>query len=403
MPAKKIIVLGGGAAGVFAAIAAKTNFPTATVELWEKTDRLLSKVKISGGGRCNVTHHCFSLSELVKHYPRGGRSLKKTLASFTPKDTVEWFTSRGVPLKTEADGRVFPVSDSSQSIVDALTAELRRLQVAVQLKHGAVGLARTNGRWKLSGPEGATTADAVIVATGGSPKRSGLSWLENLGLPVVEPVPSLFTFNLVDKSVSALMGISVPAEVRMEGFPLTVAGPLLITHWGFSGPAVLRLSAFAARWLQEREYRYTVRVNWVGGLNEEAVRTSLAEGPLGSGKKTGNSPLFGLPQRLWLYLLSRAEINPEIRWTDLSKRSFNKLVSILTHDGHEAQGKTTFKEEFVTAGGIALEAVNLSTLEAKDLPGLFLAGEVLDVDGVTGGFNFQWAWASGFVAGRLGE
>lgn len=395
------MVVGGGAAGIFAAIAAREHHPQKRVVVLEKTARLLDKVRISGGGRCNVTHHCFSPAELVKHYPRGGKSLKQIFARFGPADTVRWFEQRGVALKVEPDGRMFPQSNSSQSIVDCLLDTAKQLGVEIFTQVPVTQLCRTESGWRVESTAGSWQATNVILATGGSPKLAGMQWLMDLGLDVEPPVPSLFTFNLMDKSSAALMGIALPAKVRIAGFPLVTEGPVLFTHWGFSGPAVLRLSAFAARWLQEREYRYQVLVNWAN-KNEEALRQELQESWIGSAKKVSNAMPVAMPQRLWEYLLDRAEVLPEKRWMDLSKKELNKLLATLCQDSYAAQGKTTFKEEFVTAGGVKLGALDLKTMGAKNLPGLYLCGEVVDVDGVTGGFNFQWAWASGYLAGKLG-
>lgn len=396
-----MVVLGGGAAGIFAAISVKHHHPNKRVVVLEKSTRLLDKVRISGGGRCNVTHHCFSLAELVKHYPRGGKQLKPVFQTFGPQDTVSWFAERGIALKTEPDGRMFPVSNSSQTIVDALLGAAKAAGIEIFTQELAQNISPTEDGWQVDAPGGRWTSTHLIVATGGSPKLSGLQGLVDLGLEVEAPVPSLFTFNLMDKSSASLMGISVPVQLRIAGFPLVTEGPLLFTHWGFSGPAVLRLSAFAARWLQEREYRYQVAVNWAN-KNEEQLRREIQEVWVGSAKKLSNAMPINVPQRLWDYLLTRAEVPTEKRWADLSKRELNKLVATLCQDVHAAQGKTTFKEEFVTAGGVKLDAVDLKTMQAKRLPGLYFCGEVVDVDGVTGGFNFQWAWASGFVAGKLG-
>ena len=399
--ALKVAVIGGGAAGFFAALSAAEHHPSADVVLFEKTAKLLSKVKISGGGRCNVTHHCFSPSALSKHYPRGGKRLKKAFGAFQASDTVAWFESRGVALKAEDDGRMFPVTDASQTIVDCLVREAGRLGVEIRLQAAVRDLIpREGGRFDLDGER----FDKVIVATGGSPKREGLAWLETLGHTIVEPVPSLFTFNMPGESVTDLMGVVVPeARVRIQGTKLVQDGPVLITHWGMSGPAVLKLSAWGARDLAERNYHFTVQINWIGIPNEADVARIMDDAVAERrNKKVANACPFELPKKFWAYLLERAGIGVDAVWHELGKKAKNKLVNTLLNDVYEVRGKTTFKEEFVTCGGVALGEIDFNTMESRVIPGLHFAGEVLDVDGVTGGFNFQAAWTTGFIAGQLG-
>ena len=396
----KVAVIGGGAAGFFAALSAAQHHPSAQVVLFEKTAKLLSKVKISGGGRCNVTHHCFSPSALSKHYPRGGKQLKKALGTFQASDTVAWFESRGVALKTESDGRMFPTTDSSQTIIDCLLHEADQRGVDVRLQSPVQELTPlTQGGFTLNGER----FDRVVVATGGSPKREGLAWLEALGHTVINPVPSLFTFNMPGSDITALMGVVVPnALVRIQGTKLTQQGPVLVTHWGMSGPAVLKLSAWGARELAERGYEFSVQVNWIGVANEAEVNAAIDDAmPDMRKKKVANACPFELPKKFWAFLLARAEVPADAVWLDLGKKAKNKLVNTLLNDVYEVRGKTTFKEEFVTCGGIALSEVDFNTMQSRVVPGLYFAGEVLDVDGVTGGFNFQAAWTTGFVAGRL--
>ncbi len=399
--ALKVAVIGGGAAGFFAALSAANHHPLAEVVLFEKTDRLLSKVKISGGGRCNVTHHCFSPSALSKHYPRGGKQLKKGFGTFQASDTVAWFESRGVALKTEADGRMFPVTDSSQTIVDCLLHEADRHDIEIRLQSPVRELTTlAPGGFTLNGER----FDRVVVATGGSPKRKGLAWLETLGHSVADPVPSLFTFNMPESDIIDLMGVVVPdVLVRIQGTKLTQKGPVLITHWGMSGPAVLKLSAWGARELAERGYAFFVQVNWVGIANEAEVNAAIEDAmPDIRKKKVANACPFELPKKFWAFLLARAEVPTDTVWLDLGKKGKNKLVNTLLNDVYEVRGKTTFKEEFVTCGGVVLNEVDFATMQSRLVPGLYFAGEVLDVDGITGGFNFQAAWTTGFVAGRLG-
>ncbi len=399
--ASKVAVIGGGAAGFFAALSAAEHHPLARVVLFEKTAKLLSKVKISGGGRCNVTHHCFSPSALSKHYPRGGKQLKSGFGTFQASDTVAWFESRGVALKTEGDGRMFPTTDSSQTIIDCLLREADQRGVDIRLQASVQELKpQPGGGFHLDGEP----FDHVIVATGGSPKRAGFSWLESLGHTVSEPVPSLFTFNMPGEGVTALMGVVVPdALVRIQGTKLSQQGPVLITHWGMSGPAVLKLSAWGARDLAERRYAFSIQINWVGIPNAtEAAETMDAAVDEMRRKKVANACPFELPKKFWAYLLERAEIPADAVWLELGKKAKNKLLNTLLNDVYEVRGKTTFKEEFVTCGGVALGEVDFHTMQSRVVPGLYFAGEVLDVDGVTGGFNFQAAWTTGFVAGRLG-
>lgn len=396
----KVAVIGGGAAGFFAALSAAKHHPSAHVVLFEKTAKLLSKVKISGGGRCNVTHHCFSPSSLSKHYPRGGKQLKKAFGTFQASDTVAWFESRGVALKTEGDGRMFPVTDSSQTIVDCLVREADRHGIEVRLQSPVRELTPlAPGGFTLNGER----FDRVVVATGGSPKRDGLAWLEALGHSVADPVPSLFTFNMPGSDITDLMGVVVPnALVRIQGTKLVQDGPVLITHWGMSGPAVLKLSAWGARELAERGYAFSIQVNWIGIANEAEVNASIDDAmPDIRKKKVANACPFELPKKFWAYLLDRADVPTDAVWLDLGKKAKNKLVNTLLNDVYDVRGKTTFKEEFVTCGGVSLGEVDFATMQSRVVPGIYFAGEVLDVDGVTGGFNFQAAWTTGFLAGRL--
>ena len=398
--ALKVAVIGGGAAGFFAALSAAKHHPSAHVVLFEKTAKLLSKVKISGGGRCNVTHACFSPATLAKHYPRGGKQLKKAFSAFQAADTVAWFESRGVKLKMEEDGRMFPTTDDSQTIVDCLTREAQRLGVDIRLQSPVRDLApRPGGGLTLNDER----FDRVFVATGGSPKLEGLQWLVDLGHTVSAPVPSLFTFNMPGSDITDLMGVVVPDPlVRIQSTKLAQQGPVLITHWGMSGPAVLKLSAWGARELAARGYQFSVQVNWIGIANEAEVTSAIDDAmPDIRKKKVANACPFDLPKKFWALLLARAEVPADAVWLDLGKKAKNKLVNTLLNDVYEVRGKTTFKEEFVTCGGVVLGEVDFATMQSRVVPGLYFAGEVLDVDGVTGGFNFQAAWTTGFVAGRL--
>jgi len=402
----RIAVIGGGAAGFFSAIAAKENHPNSHVTIFEKSQKVLSKVKISGGGRCNVTNGTTSISELAKGYPRGEKQLKKAFAQFNTKHIRQWFESRGVELYAQDDNRVFPRSNNSQTIVDCLLNETERLGIDIQIGVGinVIQLVESQLQFEFIGDkQKPRTFDKVIVATGGNPNRKGFDWLEALGHKIEEPVPSLFTFNMPTESVKELMGVSVPnALVSVQRTKLKADGPLLITHWGMSGPAILKLSAFGARALSELGYNFSVQVNWVGEANNELVLNELKEiGETNPNKILGNIKPFSLPERIWLYLLSRSELSSTKKWNELGKKGLNKLVNTLTNDVYLVKGKTTFKEEFVTCGGVSLESVNFKTMESRVCPNLYFAGEVLDIDGITGGYNFQAAWTTGFIAGKL--
>jgi predicted Rossmann fold flavoprotein len=399
---KRIIaVIGGGAAGFFAAIHAAASSSANRVLLLEKTTKLLTKVSVSGGGRCNVTHACFSIADMSRCYPRGSKAMKKLLGRFMTTDTIRWFEDRGVPLKTEADGRMFPVSDSSQSIVDCLLNEARRLGVEILTQQDIRSIEPETGGGFILQRKNMTDlfCHRVIVATGGSPKEEGLHWLQALGHSIESPVPSLFTFNMPSNPVRALQGLSVPqVKARIAGTKLTHEGPILITHWGMSGPVVLKLSAWGARLIEQMDYRFQLHINWLATVNEQELRTAL-QSPVFAARKLGNYNPWGLPARLWLFLLGKIEINPDKRWNELGKTDSNRLINTLLNDEYPVQGKTTFKEEFVTCGGIALQDIDLSTMQSRHCPHLYFAGEVTDIDGITGGFNFQAAWSSGFVAG----
>lgn len=402
----QVAVIGGGAAGFFSAISAKTNHPGAKVTIYEKSDKLLSKVKVSGGGRCNVTHHCFNIGELVKYYPRGEKQLRKAFGIFSPTDTVAWFEKRGVELKTEPDGRMFPDTDSSQTIVDCLINETRNLGIGIKTKSAIKKLnPQESEGYQISFKNGETKlVDKVIAATGGSPRKEGFNWLKELGHTIEEPVPSLFTFNMPSEPIKELMGVVAnPVSVRIMGTKLKSDGPLLITHWGMSGPAILKLSAFGARILNEMDYQFKVLLNWTGEKSEQEIRDVLIkivnEHPK---KRIRNVNPFELAGRLWDFLLNKLEISADMIWDNMGKKNINRLVHILMNDEYSVSGKTTFKEEFVTCGGINLNEVDFKTMQSKISPNLYFAGEVLDIDGVTGGFNFQNAWTSGYIAGSLG-
>lgn len=397
-----IAIIGGGAAGFFAALSAKKHFPQHKVLLLEKSNKVLSKVKISGGGRCNVTHACFENKKLASFYPRGENNLRKAFEIFNAQSTINWFEERGVALKTYPDNCIFPQSNDSQTIIDCFTKEASQLGVQIKLNSPIIKIKKENEGFHLFTRDEVIMADRVVVTTGGQPKRSGLEWLEEIGHSVIEPVPSLFTFNMPLNPIRELMGNVVEkATVKVEGTKLMGKGPLLITHWGMSGPAILQLSAWGARILSEKEYQFSILVNWLDDLKEDALRKQFERIiHEHGGKMIGNLNPFPMTGRLWNFLLEKSEIYHEMRWKELGKRGKNKLVNTLLNDRYEVSGKTTFKEEFVTAGGISLSDVNFKSMESKVCPGMFFAGEVLDIDGITGGFNFQAAWTTGFIAGK---
>lgn len=398
-----LIVIGGGAAGFFCAVNAARINRQLKVILLEKSNKLLSKVKVSGGGRCNVTHACFDIKDMSLHYPRGEHFVRKAFHQFFTTDTIEWFESRGVKLKAEEDGRMFPVTDSSQTIIDCLLREANQYGVEILMNREVEQLKMENGKWKVVLKNNQElVADFVCVASGGFPKLNQFDWLKETGHTIIEPVPSLFTFNIPKHPLNELMGVSVAnATVKIQQIKLKNSGPLLITHWGLSGPCVLKLSAWGARELQQLNYHFTISVNWLGDLNEEEVRNKIQGTRVESAsKKISNTNLFQLPNRLWYYLLNASDINNGMRWADLPAKSQNKLIQLLINQELKVAGKTTFKEEFVTAGGISLKEIDPNTMQSKLQKGLFFAGEILDVDGITGGFNFQHAWTSGFVAAK---
>ena len=401
MNKKKLVVIGGGAAGFFCAVNAARLNPQLEVIILEKSNKLLGKVRISGGGRCNVTHACYSIAEMIKKYPRGSSFLKKAFHHFFTADTVAWFEERGVKLKTEPDGRMFPVTDSSQTIIDCLMKEANRYGVEILMNREVVKLATVNGKWPVFlKTQEAIEADLICIASGGYPRPIQYDWVIKTGHHIEEPVPSLFTFNMPGNDITALMGVSVEnVTVKIMGTKLSEDGPLLITHWGMSGPAVLKLSAWGARELAKCNWQFTITINWVPEFNENSLRIKFQKlrFELASQKIINRNP-FALPNRLWEYLVKKSGVKEELRWADLPAAAQNKLIKNLCAGQYAVNGKTTFKEEFVTAGGVALNEIDFNTMQSKKIPGLFFAGEVIDVDGITGGFNFQNAWTTGWVA-----
>jgi predicted Rossmann fold flavoprotein len=396
-----VVIIGAGAAGVFAAIQARSLNPNQPVILLEKSKMPLAKVKISGGGRCNVTHACFEPAELVKNYPRGALALRGPFSRFQPKDTVEWFKERNIALKTEKDGRMFPITNSSQTIIDCLLQEAKKVGVDLRLETGVQSIEKSNDGFLVHlFDQTSLVCKKLLIATGST--RTTFSWLEALGHSIVKLVPSLFTFNVAETGLKELSGVSVPyAHVRILGSPFEQRGPLLITHWGFSGPAVLKLSSFGARFLHEKNYKATICINWLGSYSEQEIKQILDSAKIDASKRqVANFCPFELPTSLWLALLQRASIDERKRYAELSKLELTKIVTQIAKDSYDIAGQTTYKEEFVTAGGIELDEVNFKTMESKIVKNLYFAGEILDVDGITGGFNFQNAWTTGWIAGH---
>jgi predicted Rossmann fold flavoprotein len=399
---KSLLVIGGGAGGFFCAVNAARMNPNLQVTILEKTSKLLSKVKISGGGRCNVTHALFDIVEMSRRYPRGQHFVKKTFHQFFTTDTIQWFEQRGVKLKAEKDGRMFPVTDSSQSVIDCLMQEANMYGVEIRMNAEVKGLSMGKGQFDIRLANGQHLhMDYVCLATGGYPKAAMFDWMNNLGHRYAEPVPSLFTFNLPKHPLTELMGVSVEkARVRIEGSKLVEEGPVLITHWGLSGPAVLRLSAWGARELAAKNYDFNVHVAWLPDYNDQNLKEAFLEWRRVHAAKKVVNHNTGLPARLWQFLLRQSGINEETRLTDIPAKLENTLIRNLVDYVVEVKGKTTFKEEFVTAGGVNLAEVDANTMMSKKVPNLYFAGEVLDVDGITGGFNFQHAWTSGWIAAK---
>ncbi len=398
-----LIVIGGGAAGFFGAINAAMRTPTLKILILEKSAKLLSKVRISGGGRCNVTHRCFGATPLSKHYPRGQKELKKLFCGFDAKDTVAWFQKIGVELIAEDDGRMFPITDNSETIIQAFLKESETFNIIIKTSCGASWIKLQQGIFHVDSENGGEfMSQKVLVAIGGHPQPSAYSFIQKMGHTIIPPIPSLFTFNDPEKKFNDLMGVAVQdATVKIAGTKFSEQGPVLITHWGLSGPAVIRLSSWAAEYLHEKKYEFVALINWTGSLGEEEVRHVLLSQKENSPKKKirGNA-LFNVPARLWERLTDMAEFNETVPWGEASQKKINRLVELLVRCPFSIKGKTTFKEEFVTCGGVDLKEIDLETMESKILPGLYFAGEVMNIDGETGGFNFQAAWTSAWVAAR---
>lgn len=391
-----VLIVGGGAAGFFTAINVAEKNPEFSIAILERGKEVLTKVRVSGGGRCNVTHACFVPNDLVKFYPRGEKELRGPFHQFCSGDTIEWFSNHGVELKIEEDGRMFPVSDSSQTIIDCFLTVAKKHKIEILTGQSVQSLYQAEDTWKVETNHQTFRCKNLVMTTGSNPKIWEL--LENLGHTIVPPVPSLFTFNIKDPRIKDLMGVSAFATVKVQNSKLSASGPLLITHWGMSGPGILRLSAWGARELFAKNYQFVLEVNWLNDATLEETENQLKELKLEHAKKvvSKKSP-FEFPNRLWESLVLASEISLETKWADLTKKQLQHLALQLTNGKFQVNGKSTFKEEFVTAGGVDLKEINFKTMESKVLPKVYFAGEIVNIDAITGGFNFQNAWTSGFI------
>lgn len=394
-----VIIVGGGAAGFFTAINLGERYPNLKVAIVERGKEVLAKVRISGGGRCNVTHACYDPKELVQYYPRGAKELLGPFHQFCCGDTIEWFAKYGVELKIEDDGRMFPITDSSQTIIDCFIQAAAQYKIDILQGVSVQSVYQSEKGWKLDTSKEGMTCTQLVFTTGSNPKVWQM--MTDLGHRLVEPVPSLFTFNIKDKRIADLMGVATPAIVKVKGTKLEATGPLLITHWGMSGPGVLRLSAWGARLLAEKKYQFHLVVNWLPQFEREDLIDHLKDFKLEHAKKTvWKRGLFDFPSRLWERLVLAAGINETLTWADVSNKHLQALGAELQEGYYQVNGKSTFKDEFVTAGGIDLRDVNFKTMESKYCANLYFAGEILDIDAITGGFNFQNAWTTGFLAAQ---
>ena len=398
-----LIVVGGGAAGFYGAIRAAEFNPALKILILEKSNKVLAKVKISGGGRCNVTHDCLEPFKLARHYPRGEKSLKSIFKAHNVADTIEWFKSKGVELKIEEDGRMFPVTDDSQTIIDCLMREALSHKVKIQMGEAVTSARKVDDHFEIeTQSQNHYVSKSLLIASGGNPGSQFYDWIAKLGHTIVPPIPSLFTFNDSENNFKDLMGLAVSnAEVRIAGTKLSQEGPVLITHWGLSGPAVIKISAWAAEYLNQQKYEFTALVSWIGKTTESEIQRQLQDFKQTKGRqKIYTNPQFGIPQRLWTRLCELSQIEENKIWSEVSQKNLNKLMEYLIRCPFKIKGKTTFKEEFVTCGGVDLKEVDVERMESKIVPKLFFAGEVLNIDGETGGFNFQAAWSTGFVASK---
>lgn len=399
----EIAIIGGGAAGFMAAITAQKTDPASKVTIFERAQKVLAKVEITGGGRCNVTNSFATITDMKQAYPRGDKLMKRLMKTFSYEDTYKWFEKHGVPLVTQEDECVFPKAQDAHAIIDCLVHQVRELGITVYCKHRLTDICqKEDGSFELMFEKAShRNFHRVIVTTGGSPHAHGLDYLARLGHKIEQPVPSLFTFNITDRSFCNLMGtVADPVVTAIPGTKMRAEGALLVTHWGMSGPAVLKLSSYAARWLAEHDYKSSLAVSWTGRrTRQEVVEELLQLQTINPRKQLGTLHPLGLPSRLWLYILNKLGLNTTKPWGEIGRKTLNRLVETLVNDQYTIEGKGSFREEFVTCGGVSLQSVNVKTLESKVCPGLFFAGEVLDIDAITGGFNLQAAWTTGVVAG----
>jgi predicted Rossmann fold flavoprotein len=392
------IIVGGGAAGVFAAINIAAKKTDHKIVILEKSHQLLAKVKVSGGGRCNVTHACFEPKELIKFYPRGSKELNGPFHQFQPGDTIEWFANKGIELKIEDDGRMFPTTDNSQTIIDCFLHEIEKYSIEIKYQSKVEKIIRLDNDFHVITSTETYTAENLIVTTGGFNKLENYSFISELGHSIIPPTPSLFTFNLPNNPILKLQGTVANAEVKILGSKFEEQGPLLITHWGMSGPAILKLSSWAARFLNEKKYAFEYSVNWLPNNSTEEVIQLIMELKQEYGsKKVINQLDLQIPKKLKIYLLEKSGISEHLKWAEVSKQQIQTLTKNLTSDVYQSKGKTTFKQEFVSCGGVKLNEVNFKFMESKIVPKLYFAGEVLDIDALTGGFNFQAAWTGAWI------
>jgi predicted Rossmann fold flavoprotein len=403
MASKKVVIIGGGAAGFFCAIQIAEQHPNWDIQILEKSSKILSKVKVSGGGRCNVTHACPDVEKLLQKYPRGQRFLKKSFYQFATLQTIDWFAKNGVKLHTEKDGRMFPVTNDSETIIQCFLQKVNQYKIQVCMNHEVTQVQKKELSFEITLGNGQTLqADTICMATGGMLKSNTFPWLTQMGHSIVAPVPSLFTFNVVEKKITTLMGVAVEnATIQWKGSKWMERGPLLITHWGISGPAAIKLSAWCAREMEATQYEGAIVINWTPEYNEQTLKMEWLNFRQDYGKREiGSKNPFDLPQRLWHYFLQSSDIDLKTKWADLKNTAQQKLIQQLTRTTLNIKGKTTFKEEFVTCGGVDLKDIDSLTMESKLIKGLHFAGEMMDVDGITGGFNFQHAWTSGWLAAQ---
>ena len=399
----EIAIIGGGAAGFMAAITAQKTDPASKVTIFERAQKVLAKVEITGGGRCNLTNSFAAITDMKQAYPRGDKLMKRLMKTFSYEDTYKWFEKHGVPLVTQEDECVFPKAQDAHAVIDCLVRQARELEITVCCKHRLTDIRqKEDGSFELMFEKASHRSfHRVIVTTGGSPHARALDYLARLGHKIERPVPSLFTFNITDRSFCNLMGtVAAPVVTAIPGTKMRAEGALLVTHWGMSGPAVLKLSSYAARWLAEHDYKSPLAVNWTGRRTRQEVEEELLQlQTINPRKQLGTLHPFGLPSRLWLYIVNKLGLNTAKPWGEIGRKTLNRLVETLVNDQYTIEGKGSFREEFVTCGGVSLQSVNVKTLESKVCPGLFFAGEVLDIDAITGGFNLQAAWTTGVVAG----